>query len=164
MGNTISCAPSIASSRVVKVVCLDGRVEVYTRPVNAAELMLENPSRFVCDASDLKVGHRIPGLAADEDLEPRHLYFLLPMNMLYSVLTPINMASLSHNASKAFKQGGPSKNIGKIFPVFGDSCIFPSEIKPSTVKIQHPNPNQRFSRQRSWRPALDTIVESPRKL
>ncbi|RWR85580.1 hypothetical protein CKAN_01445100 [Cinnamomum micranthum f. kanehirae] len=107
----------MVSSRAVKVVFVDGRVEEYTRPVNAAELMLENPIQFVCDSVDLKVGHRIPGLAADEELEPRRLYFLLPINMLYAILTVDDMVSLSYKASKALKQGG-SKNIGRIFPAF----------------------------------------------
>ncbi|KAL6010952.1 hypothetical protein ACLOJK_001395 [Asimina triloba] len=164
MGNSISCAPSTTSSRAVKVVCPDGRIAVFTGPTNAAELMLENPSRFVCDAADLKVGHRIPGLAADEELEPRHLYFLLPMTMLHSILTAADMLSLSNKASTVIKRGGPSKNIGRIFPVFSDSCIFQSEAKPLPTPIQHHEPNKRFSRHRSWKPALDTIDESPSSL
>ena len=150
----------MVSSRAVKVVFVDGRVEEYTRPVNAAQLMLENPIQFVCDSVDLKVGHRIPGLAADEELEPRGLYFLLPMNMLYSMLTVDDMVSLSYKASKALKQGG-SKNIGRIFPVFGDLCLSPSEIKPLRPPIKYLHPKETYLRQRSWRPALDTIAESP---
>ncbi|OEL38843.1 hypothetical protein BAE44_0000135, partial [Dichanthelium oligosanthes] len=57
------------------------------RPVRASELMLDHPGQFVCDSGRLAVGCRVPGVAADELLRPRHAYFLLPMDMLYSVLT-----------------------------------------------------------------------------
>ncbi|XP_052180405.1 uncharacterized protein LOC127793744 [Diospyros lotus] len=162
MGNAASCAPSMISSGVVKVLLSDGRLEIYTRPVKAAELMLENPSQFICDAGHLKVGHRIPGLLADEELERRQFYFLLPMEMLYSVLTHEEFTSLSYKASKALKQG-VSLNFAKIFPVLGEFCMFPSEAKTlETPGNSHPGrPVDRYCRQRSWTPALETIVETP---
>ncbi|XP_077242274.1 DUF4228 domain protein [Tasmannia lanceolata] len=164
MGNTASCSPSIICGREFKVLFSDGRVEEYKWPIKAAELMLENPRQFVCDLTDLKVGRRIPGLAADEDLEPRRFYFLLPMEMIYSVLTNEDMVSLSNKASKAMKQGG-SKNIGRIFPVFSEFCMFPSEVKPvNDLVIRYSDSNERFSRQGSWRPSLDTIVETPQRI
>ncbi|KAA8541363.1 hypothetical protein F0562_025318 [Nyssa sinensis] len=158
-----SCAP-IISSGVVKVIFCDGRLEIYTRPVKAAELMLENPGQFVCDSCHLEVSNRIPGLSADEELERRHVYFLLPMEMLYSVLTNEELNSLTHRASKALKHG--TLNFTKIFPVLGDFCIFPSEAKTLDTPDQgNPEPIERYSRQRSWMPALETIVEtSPRRL
>ncbi|KAF8399040.1 hypothetical protein HHK36_014906 [Tetracentron sinense] len=162
MGNATSCAPSLISG-AVKVLFSDGRLEVYTRPVKVAELMLENPRQFVCDSTDLKVGHRIPGLSADEELERRRLYVILPMEMLYSVLTNEEMRSLSYKASRALKHG-VSNNIRRIFPVLGEFCMFPSEIKTFDSAVRDPEPADRYLRQRSWRPALDTIVETPCRL
>ncbi|XP_058088352.1 uncharacterized protein LOC131235224 [Magnolia sinica] len=162
MGNATSCAP-LASTGPVKVLTLDGTLEEYIRPINAGDLMLDNPRQFVCDSIDLKVGHLVPGLTADEELEPRQLYFLLPIHMLYSVLTHEEMFSLTHKASKALKQSR-SKNIGRIFPVLGDFCIFNSQIKPLKGSAREPNTILRVSRQGSWRPALDTIIESPSTL
>ncbi|KAL2453979.1 hypothetical protein Adt_48521 [Abeliophyllum distichum] len=123
--------------------------------------MLENPGKFLCDYCNLKVGQRIPGISADEELERGQLYFLLPMEMLYSVLTNEEMKFLNDKASKGLKQG--SLNFSKIFPVFGDFCLFPnSEVKAmdaySTPDLQQV---ERYSRQRSWQPALETIVETP---
>ncbi|CAK9158644.1 unnamed protein product [Ilex paraguariensis] len=160
MGNVASCAPSIISYGVVKVLSSDGTLEIYTRPVKAAELMLENPGRFICDSGHLKVGHRIPGLSADDDLERRQLYFLLPMEMLYSVLTNEEKITLTDKASKALKQG--SLNLARIFPVLGDFCLFPpSEDKTVDSPARVPELAERYSRQRSWRPALETIIETP---
>nr|DAD35491.1 TPA_asm: hypothetical protein HUJ06_006131 [Nelumbo nucifera] len=47
-------------------------MEIYTRPIKAGQLMQENPCQFVCDSTDLNVGHRVPGLATDVELEQGH--------------------------------------------------------------------------------------------
>ncbi|KAJ8753716.1 hypothetical protein K2173_026392 [Erythroxylum novogranatense] len=158
MGNAASCAPSIISNGVVKVLLPDGILQVYTRPVKAAELMLENPGQFVCDSSSLKVGQRIHGLSADEELERRQLYFLLPMDMLYSVLTQEEMTTLTSKTTKTLKQ----THFGKIFPVLSETfCIFPSDSKAMVSMATEPEPVERYSKQKSWKPALETIFEIP---
>ncbi|XP_057472873.1 uncharacterized protein LOC130761402 [Actinidia eriantha] len=168
MGNVASCAPSIiCSSGAVKVMLFDGRLEIYTRSVKAAELMLENPGQFICESTNLKVGHRVPGLSADEQLKPHHLYFLLPMDMLYSVLTNEDLASLAPPPSKtctAFYNKQGSFNFRSMFPVLGDFCMFPnSDVRktPGNYSPEEPVVAERYSRQRSWMPALETIVETP---
>lgn len=166
MGNAASCAPSIISNNggVRKVLSMDGRIETYTRPVKAAELMVENPGQFVCESTSLKVGNRIQGLSADEELEKRQLYLLLPMDLLYSVLTFEEMSSLTHKTSKALKHGSFT-NFGKILPVLSEFCIFPSEAKTldgtHSMIMNVSEPVKRYSKQRSWRPALETIAENP---
>ncbi|XP_021909527.1 uncharacterized protein LOC110823452 [Carica papaya] len=174
MGNVASCAPSIISNGVIKVLPFNGgTLQIYTKPVKAGEVMVENPGEFVCDSSSLKVGQRIHGLSAEEELERRQLYFLLPMELLYSVLTHEELSSLSCKSTKALKQattGQYSNNFGKIFPVLSEFCIFPSEPKTSDHHEDDDNKNygsgsgenlERFSKQRSWKPALETIVETP---
>ncbi|KAK8569423.1 hypothetical protein V6N13_046478 [Hibiscus sabdariffa] len=161
MGNAASCAPSIASSGgAAKVVFPDGSLQMYTKPVKAADLMVENPGHFVCDSSSLTVGSRVHGLTADDELERRRVYFLLPMDLLYSVLTQEEMSCLSCKATKALKHA--SFNIGRIFPEF---CIFPSEATKTAPKNSAgdvaEDSVERFSKQRSWKPALETILETP---
>ncbi|RLN24501.1 uncharacterized protein C2845_PM07G02460 [Panicum miliaceum] len=110
MGNTPSCIPlapagggCASSAAATKVIHADGTVTRLARPVRASELMLDHPGQFVCDSGRLAVGCRVPGVGADEVLRPRHAYFLLPMGMLYSVLTDEEMAALSecHAATAA---------------------------------------------------------------
>ncbi|CAO2193394.1 unnamed protein product [Urochloa humidicola] len=91
------CASSVSSAATTKVIHADGTVTRLARPVRASELMLDHPGQFVCDSGRLAVGCRVPGVAADELLRPRHAYFLLPMDMLYSVLTDEEMAALSES-------------------------------------------------------------------
>ncbi|KAJ4713552.1 DUF4228 domain protein [Melia azedarach] len=172
MGNAASCAPLIISGNgVAKVLFSDGSLQVYTKPVKAGELMLENPGQFVCQSYSLKVGQRILGLSPDEDLELRQFYFLLPMELLYSVLTDEEMNALADKASRALKNNnkqGNSNNFGRIFPVLSEFCMFPSETVKRTATALYsspppedePEPVEKYSKQRSWRPALETIVES----
>ncbi|XP_022737262.1 uncharacterized protein LOC111290170 [Durio zibethinus] len=130
MGNAASCAPSIIliiSSGVVKVLFPNGNMQIYTKPVKAADLMLKNPEQFVCDSSSLEVDYRIHGLTADEVLERCQLYFLLPMELLYSVLTHEEMSSKT-----------PENQVSK-----------------TSYSVE------RYSKQRSWKPALETILEAP---
>ncbi|KAG2587281.1 uncharacterized protein LOC120676736 [Panicum virgatum] len=114
MGNTPSCIPlapaggggggcAASSPGATKVIHADGTVTRLARPVRASELMLDHPGQFVCDSGRLAVGCRVPGVGADKILRPRHAYFLLPMDMLYSVLTDEEMAALSecHAATAA---------------------------------------------------------------
>lgn len=167
MGNT-SCVPAIIGSNfVTKVVRWDGTLSVYPKPVKAAEVMVENPGQFICPATTLQVGHRVSGLAANDDLEPHMLYFLLPMKLYYSVLTSDEVSDLNIKAHKAAKLGS-FHNLGKIFPGFGELCKFPLERKRSesdskehNQQIAEPDTSITvFCRQRSWRPALETIVEA----
>ncbi|XP_008811790.2 uncharacterized protein LOC103722870 [Phoenix dactylifera] len=163
MGNATSCTPYAVPTGSIKVIDSNGGVEEYMHTVRAAELMVENPGQFVCDSNYLKVGYRIPGLVADEELEPHRLYFLLPMDMLYSVLAEEEVASLSCKASKAMRKRGRSKNIGRrILPVLSEFCLFPTEDKPVAERTRSVNKMcGRMSKERSWTPALDTIEEVP---
>ncbi|XP_022987495.1 uncharacterized protein LOC111485040 [Cucurbita maxima] len=166
MGNSASCAPSMASNGAAKVLSLDGKLQSYTKRVQAAELMIEHSGKFLCDSADLSVGHRIQGLLPDEDLECRRLYFLLPMDLLYSVLTLEEMRSLTYTATKALKHGN-SSGFGRIFPVLiTDLCISLSDVNrlksaDGDRENRSSKPVQRLmSKQRSWKPALETIAET----
>ncbi|GLT52774.1 hypothetical protein SLA2020_261000 [Shorea laevis] len=156
MGNAASCAASIISNGAIKVLFCNGSTHIYTKPVKAADLMLDNPGHFVCDSTTLKVGYRIHGLKAEEELERQQLYFLLPMELLYSVLTHEEMSSLNYKATKALKYTN-FNNLGKIFPM----CMFPSEAKTSEKMAASTSVDsvERYVKQRSWKPALETIVE-----
>uniref|UniRef100_A0ACD5TSJ2 Uncharacterized protein n=1 Tax=Avena sativa TaxID=4498 RepID=A0ACD5TSJ2_AVESA len=193
MGNNpSSCIPlppspatsSSSASTGCKVIHADGRVTRLPRPVRASQLMLDHPGQFVCDACRLAVGCRVPGVAADELLQPRRAYFLLPMDMLYSVLTDDEMAALSsasrgafHAASSAWKRiatgttttrrhrqsNGAGGDGGRVFPVVsllqlqGDHDA-PSRHAAAGFKSAGAVGLRRL---RSWKPVLDTIDEAP---
>lgn len=162
MGNAASCAPPL-SGGAAKVLLPDGRLQLHPRPVRAGELMVENPGKFVCESGSLKVGQRLEGLFADETLQPRRFYFLLPMDLLYSVLTHEEMSALGYQASRALRHSS-FNGLGKIFPV----CIFASDSGDKGLEFSDilsegsgsEMSERAYSKQRSWKPALETIVES----
>ncbi|KAI0488589.1 hypothetical protein KFK09_028427 [Dendrobium nobile] len=159
MGNT-SCAPCPvygAGSNPVKAIDSNGRVHVFLYSVKAEELMLENPGQFVCDSTYLQVGCRIRGLNVDEDLMRRRLYFLLPNDLLFSVLTEEEMKCLLGRATGAMKVKRRRRSKRKILRT-DDECLreFLPERKQSCDQKLGVG---RMQRLRSWEPALDTIYE-----
>ncbi|VAH55183.1 unnamed protein product [Triticum turgidum subsp. durum] len=200
MGNKPACmslapvpgsASAASSGGGCKVIHADGRVTRLARPVRASELMLDHPGKFVCDACRLAVGSRVPGVAADELLQPRRAYFLLPMDMLYSVLTDDEMAALaaaSHGAATAAtaawrrivvtttrrRRGGNNSSggrgassrqsngdAGRVFPVVGLLQLQDAPAGHSTIGVKSSGATVGLRRLRSWRPVLDTIEEAP---
>uniref|UniRef100_A0A0D3EJ15 Uncharacterized protein n=1 Tax=Oryza barthii TaxID=65489 RepID=A0A0D3EJ15_9ORYZ len=152
MGITPSCIPLApvaggSSSTACKIIHVDGTVTRLPRPVRASELMVDYPGQFVCDSGRLAVGCRVPGVAADELLEPRHAYFLLPMDMLYSVLTDEEMAALSsfHAATAASSSSTPRRTA---------AAAAAAGVKPS-------GGGGGVKRHRSWHPRLEAIDEVP---
>ncbi|KAL6626618.1 hypothetical protein ACP70R_030344 [Stipagrostis hirtigluma subsp. patula] len=195
MGNMPSCisiahgggcasSSSAAASAATKVIHADGTVTRLARPVRASELMQEHPGQFVCDAGRLAVGCRVPGVAADEVLEPRRAYFLLPMDMLYSVLTDEEMAALSSvhaatAASSSWKRittgctrgggggGSPRAKDGcgdgaKVFPVVNLlQADLGSDQHERAAAVKKSSGAAGLRRHRPWQPVLDTIEEVP---
>ncbi|XP_051222579.1 uncharacterized protein [Lolium perenne] len=200
MGNNPSCIPlppspgsssASSSSTSCKVIHADGRVTRLPRPVRASELMLDHPGKFVCDACRLAVGCRVPGVAADELLQPRRSYFLLPIDMLYSVLTDEEMAALSAashgalaaassawkrivtSATAARRRGGHGQSNGagsdgsaasRVFPVVGLLQLqgdHGGSGAPASGVKSSGAGAPGLRRHRSWKPVLDTIDEAP---
>ncbi|GAB2219914.1 hypothetical protein Drorol1_Dr00007554 [Drosera rotundifolia] len=156
MGNVASCAPSIISNGRIKVLKWDGTIEAHTRPIKVSELMVQNPGHFLCDPSSLQVGHRIPGIFSEDELHCPRFYLLLPMDMLYAVLTFEEMSHLRYKASRASRY-----RRERIFPLcvdfkfvrFRDSVCSEDVVEAEDVTVT------RLSSQRSWKPALETVVE-----
>ncbi|GLJ46356.1 hypothetical protein SUGI_0977150 [Cryptomeria japonica] len=123
MGAYFSCVCShLLQSNTIKLIFVDGRLQEFEKQVKAAEIMVENPQQFVCEAAALHVGRRINPLPADEDLELGHLYFLLPMSKLQGVVSRSDLASIALKARSAMKAS--SKSSVKIFPMLGEMGFF----------------------------------------
>ena len=160
MGNTTSCTPCMASNGSIKVIDMNGVTREYEQIIKAEDLMLENIGKFICDSGHLKVGCRVPGLTDKDELRRDRLYFLLPMDMLFSVLTEEEMLTLSFMATRSVKRRG-SKKIARIFPFLTDFFLCPaSSPEPASPKPENNVKFENVSRQWSWRPSLDPIEES----
>lgn len=78
--------------------------------------MFEFPDTMVCHADSFFIGHPIPSLSLDDDLNPGQAYFVLPVNSFSSCKT-LSVSSLLSLGSH--HQNGKNSNFK-----FGESCPF----------------------------------------
>ncbi|KAF8114308.1 hypothetical protein N665_0039s0072 [Sinapis alba] len=181
MGNTSSCAPLIISSHssssgVVKILSpFTGTLEVFSKPIKTSDIVSQNSStHFITDSTLLQIGHRVTAVSPDEFLRPRrHLYLLLPTDMLFSVLTQEELALISEKTAEILNESRYN-HLKRMFPV----CMFPvsgdrrrtstsvndddHHDHEGTVDIRETIEEKVLyeSKYGSWRPGLETIVES----
>ncbi|CAN7096262.1 unnamed protein product [Brassica rapa subsp. narinosa] len=180
MGNTSSCAPLIISSHsssgVVKILSpFTGTLEVFSKPIKTSDIVSQNSTHFITDSTLLQIGHRVTAVSPDEFLRPRrHLYLLLPTDMLFSVLTQEELDLISEKSAEILNESRYN-HLKRMFPV----CMFPvsgDRRRNSTsvdddddhhhdlagVEIRETQEEKILyeSKYGSWRPGLETIVES----
>ncbi|AAF25993.1 hypothetical protein AtNW77_Chr1g0020301 [Arabidopsis thaliana] len=176
MGNTSSCAPLIistnSSSGVVKILApFTGTLEVFSKPIKTSDIVSRHSGHFITDSTLLQISHRVTAVSPDEYLRPRrHLYLLLPTDMLFSVLTQEELSLISNKAAETLNKSRYN-HLKRIFPV----CIFPMtgdrRRNPSSVNEDRAHDGVEIretldekvlyeSKHGSWRPKLETIVES----
>ncbi|CAN6451983.1 unnamed protein product [Victoria cruziana] len=173
MGAYLSCALSSKTaprnSAVKVILSTGGDVRHVDGPVNAAELMLDNPDRFVVSLQSLQIGKRFPPLSADEELEMGGVYVLFPMSRVNSVVRPADMGGLFLKATGEMKKKHGAAGGSKILPEVGGG---PSRVDDDSGEFATPRLRSegvdhvavdRFSRRlsvsRSRKPLLETIDE-----
>ncbi|ESQ34975.1 hypothetical protein EUTSA_v10009618mg [Eutrema salsugineum] len=179
MGNTSSCAPLIISSNsssgAVKILApFTGTLDIFSKPIKTSDIVSQHSSHFITDSTLLQIGHRVTAVSPDEFLRPRrHLYLLLPIDMLFSVLTHEELALISEKAAEILNESRYN-HLKRIFPV----CMFPvtgdrRRSSPSSVNDDDHHDHDGVeiretlddkvlyeSKYGTWRPGLETIVES----
>ncbi|XP_010498217.1 PREDICTED: uncharacterized protein LOC104775943 [Camelina sativa] len=177
MGNTSSCAPLIISSHspsgVVKILApFTGTLDVFSKTIKTSDIVSRNSGHFITDSTLLQIGQRVTAVSPDDFLRPRrHLYLLLPTDMLFSVLTHEELALISNKAAETLNESRYN-HLKRIFPV----CIFPvtgdrrrnsssvddDQDDHDGVEIRQTLEEKVLyeSKHGSWRPKLETIVES----
>ena len=93
MGCGFSCRSSSSSTfSNIRVVHLNGYVEEFDPPVTVSQVTGKPPVHFVCTPAQLlSVGSK--PLKPDTQLDPGHVYFLLPFSTFHSNPSPMDMAS-----------------------------------------------------------------------
>ncbi|XP_009110356.1 uncharacterized protein LOC103835914 [Brassica rapa] len=165
MGNTSSCSPSNSSSGVVKILApFTGTLEVFSKPIKTSQIVSQNSGLFITDSTLLQIGHRVTAVSPDEFLRPRrHLYLLLPTDMLYSVLTHEELALISEKAAETLNENRHN-HLKKIFRRRNSSLVKDDNHHHDHggVEIRETLEEKVLyeSKYGSWRPGLETIVES----
>ncbi|XP_030454942.2 uncharacterized protein LOC115676196 [Syzygium oleosum] len=187
MGNQESRNHS--SSGGGKVVLWDGTVHQWEDPgVTAAELMLEHPQQVVVEFYPEARGKRPTPLPADQELDPRKIYLMLPMKRGKPVsLSAEEARHVLFTANSVLRSRSLLNSSSRFLPLFTRMCILgpggdrynehtpqernqEDEMKaakrcaiadPIMSEIMDGTPDY-LSRQLSgkgWKPSLDTIKE-----
>lgn len=184
--------PSITTATAKVIRWEDGGIEEFSEAIKVGELMVENPHQFVCNFSELQAGCRVTALRAEEALALGAVYLLLPMKKyLRCVLSPSDMASINLLALQCNSRGKKLPCNSTIFPADGSGNLsgfyslnggagrsedLQVEVADRFVvtKLEiNEDENQpmglgfglsqhRIRCFRDWKPALETIKESPR--
>ncbi|XP_010910046.1 uncharacterized protein [Elaeis guineensis] len=168
--------PTASPVGPVRVICSDGRLRVYDRPVGAAEVMKENPCHLICRSDSFFIGQRVPALVAGDQLQPGHSYFLLPSEFFHSVLSFVTLATSFANSIKnppllrpfdIHKTPAGTLQI-RVSDEFLERLIMEQDEmerkgrRVCTTEALEKDYRQ-LVRSRSWKPKLETIRESERK-
>ncbi len=62
----------------IKVIDMDGNVTKFNPPICVDQILLSNQDCFLCDVESMAIDAFPTRLPESEELEPGHLYFLLP--------------------------------------------------------------------------------------
>ncbi|KAI3518311.1 hypothetical protein L1887_06890 [Cichorium endivia] len=85
MGNAIAACCLTNEGSYVKVIFWEGNTRTLTgKRWLAGELMFEFPDTMVCDADCFFIGHPVPALSIDDELNPGQTYFVLPLDIFSS--------------------------------------------------------------------------------
>ncbi|XP_031483743.1 uncharacterized protein LOC116253114 [Nymphaea colorata] len=115
MGTCSSCEAAVATAPAplkasgcgtAKLVLPDGDLEEFASPVKASYLLRRDPSCFICHSDDMEFDGFVSAVGAEEELQPGHLYFALPLSSLRHRLRPAELAALAAKATAALRRKG----------------------------------------------------------
>lgn len=101
---------SDTTTPTAKVVSVNGDLSEYPVPVVVSQILIDSDSFFICNSDSLYYDQLIPKLQMDHQLQPNHIYFLLPVSWLERPLSPSLMADLAVKATVALHNPSSSKS------------------------------------------------------
>ncbi|GMI85825.1 hypothetical protein like AT4G02090 [Hibiscus trionum] len=189
MSSTNTCLPSDSTG---KVILWDGSIQEFTRPLEAAELMVEHPQQVVVEFNATINQKRPIPLPADHKLDAKKLYLMLPVKrgkpitlsseeahrVLSSVNSVLRSKSLLSSSpkflplfSRICAANGSIDGMGHKFPMQKkesaderiDGVRCLTELLPESLESTPEYLNRQYSG-KGWKPSLDTIKEKKVKV
>ncbi|KAE8703582.1 universal stress protein A-like protein-like isoform X1 [Hibiscus syriacus] len=185
MGNYFSaviCGPSDTSG---KVILWDGSIQQFSCPLTAAELMLEYPQQVVAEFHAAVNGKRPVPLPADEKLDVKKVYVMLPVNRGKPITLSSEDARRVLASANAVLRSKSILSFSSLLPLFARICHvnhmqetgqkYPfqekgtvrerveeigclTELLPERMEGLPEYFNRQYSG-KGWKPSLDTIKE-----
>ncbi|XP_022728782.1 uncharacterized protein LOC111284362 [Durio zibethinus] len=158
MGCRLSCrCTSPNTFNTIRLVHLDGYVEDFDHPISVGEVIGKSPNQFLCAAAQLVSAGSKP-LHPDTQLQPGHLYFVLPLSTLQDDVSPLDMASVVKRLTAKAKSIRSDHVSPKTTPTMENSSGR-SQGRPERRDMTYGLQKSCRARARSWKPILDTIIE-----
>lgn len=149
MGNSLRCCLACVlpcgALDVVRVVHLNGQVELYSRPVSAREVLAAHPNHVISKPCSQGVVRKILMLSPDSELKRGHIYFLLPES------------ALPGKERKKIHRKRPQKTGGEVVVV--KDLDHDNSVEQEVVSSKVCHRRRRSGRVGVWRPHLETISE-----
>ena len=172
MGGCLSWESS-SPFKNVRVVHLNGYVEDFEQPITVSQVNGTPSKHFVCTSAQLLLSSSSNPLKADSELQPGHIYFMLPYSILQPDVSPLDLASLSKKLTSLAKTSrcGTQKTLktssfsgrqhGFMRPIWGSSPnTSPARLIAATEQREDVGYGGGSPyRVRTWKPLLDTIGE-----
>ncbi|XWS45348.1 hypothetical protein CRYUN_Cryun15aG0129100 [Craigia yunnanensis] len=92
------------SSATAKVVHIDGRVQEFSQPIQAKNIISQDPNCFLCSSESMSIGTCVPQVPDDEELQPGTIYFLMPLSQSHKPLSLPDLCSLAIKASSGLRK------------------------------------------------------------
>ncbi|KAK1420874.1 hypothetical protein QVD17_22802 [Tagetes erecta] len=151
------------TSKVIRVVHLDGSFEHYDEPAIVNQVINNYPKHFLCSPIQI-LQHGLVPLMLDQQLKTGQIYFMLPNSTLKFNASPMELTSLTRKLTNIAKTGRcPAKSV-------------PLSHSAKTVWDQRVTSSNKFLGQRCgagvvecvgnthnstpWKPVLATIRET----
>ncbi|OAY77368.1 hypothetical protein ACMD2_01725 [Ananas comosus] len=168
MGNYVtSCSAPNGAAATAALVCADGVLRRVGAHSAVAELMIEAPGHVVARADEVVRTRRAGAMRAEEQLRPREVYLLLPVERAGSRLTDRQVEVLVEAIEGAKRKGKKGKSGGDGRRVFPEVAGKEEEATEENSEREGEFEGRiagfaglRVGASRHWRPVLDTIHES----
>ncbi|KAL5704954.1 hypothetical protein ACHQM5_023310 [Ranunculus cassubicifolius] len=133
MGICSSCeSVSIATA---KLILEDGQLQEFPYSVRVSYVLQKQPFTFICHSDSMEFDGIVTAVHCDEELQPGHLYFALPLSKLKQTLSAEEMAALAVKASFAFTKTGNGYCLKEMNPMIRSGCSG-KEKRGSSVGVQ----------------------------
>ncbi|KAJ4838568.1 hypothetical protein Tsubulata_047849, partial [Turnera subulata] len=69
-------ADIIKQPSTIKIVQVDGKLQVLKQPIQARNITSQDPNCFLCSLESMSIGNSVQRVPDEEELQPAQIYFL----------------------------------------------------------------------------------------
>ncbi|KVI10760.1 uncharacterized protein LOC112506296 [Cynara cardunculus var. scolymus] len=91
----------------------DGRLQEFRQPIRASNVISDQSNAFfLCNCETMFINCHVPHMAADEELQPGQIYFLMPISKSNKPFSLQELCSLAITASSALDKSSETRRNG----------------------------------------------------